>query len=64
LRDEGEAYAKKLQDAGVPATATRYDGMIHGFFGMSAVTDKGARAISQASTALRSAFDEVEKDVE
>jgi|TARA_B100001964_G_scaffold239425_1_gene306826 acetyl esterase len=62
LRDEGEAYAKKLQDAGVSATATRYDGMIHGFFGMSAVTDKGAQAISQASTALRAAFDGVEMD--
>ncbi len=56
LRDEGEAYAKKLQDAGVATTATRYDGMIHGFFGMSAVMDKGAQAISQASTELKAAF--------
>ena len=56
LRDEGEAYAKKLQDAGVDATATRYDGMIHGFFGMSAVLDKGAQALAQASSALMAAF--------
>jgi len=56
LRDEGEAYAKKLQDAGVSATATRYDGMIHGFFSMSAVIDKGVQAIYQASTALKAAF--------
>ena len=56
LRDEGEAYAKKLQAAGVATTATRYDGMIHGFFGMSAVVDKGAQAISQASKALKAAF--------
>ena len=56
LRDEGEAYAKKLQDAGVATTATRYDGMIHGFFGMSAVLDKGAQAVAQASSALMAAF--------
>ena len=56
LRDEGEAYAKKLQDAGVAATAIRYDGMIHGFFGMSAVLDKGAQAVAQASSALMAAF--------
>jgi acetyl esterase len=56
LCDEGEAYAKHLQAAGVPTACRRYDGMIHGFFGMSAVLDKGKQAVAEACTALRQAF--------
>ena len=56
LCDEGEAYAKRLTEAGVETTATRYEGMIHGFFGMGAVVDKGRQAVDEASAALRSAF--------
>lgn len=56
LRDEGEAYAKRLREAGVEATSTRYDGVIHGFFSMGAVVDKGQQAVDEASAALRKAF--------
>jgi acetyl esterase len=56
LCDEGEVYGRRLQAAGVPTTCSRYDGMIHGFFGMPAVLDKGQRAIAEASAALRRAF--------
>jgi acetyl esterase len=56
LCDEGEAYARRLQEAGVPTACTRYDGMIHGFFGMSALIDKGKQAIDEAASALRAAF--------
>lgn len=37
LRDEGEAYARKLADAGVPVTAVRYDGTIHDFVLLNAL---------------------------
>ena len=56
LRDEGEAYAQRLEQDDVPTVCTRYDGMIHGFFGMSAVIDKGKKAMAEASQALQEAF--------
>jgi acetyl esterase len=56
LRDEGEAYAKRLSEAGVATTATRYDGVIHGFFNMNAVVDQSQKAVDEASAALRNAF--------
>jgi len=56
LRDEGEAYAKRLQEAGIPTVCTRYDGMIHGFFGMVAAVDKSREAVNQAASCLREAF--------
>jgi acetyl esterase len=56
LCDEGEAFAKRLQTAGVPTTYHLYDGMIHGFFGMTAVLDKGQQAMAEACAALRQAF--------
>ena len=56
LRDEGEAYAAKLEAAGVPTTCTRYDGMIHGFFGMTGAVDKSDQAVAQAAEAMKKAF--------
>lgn len=56
LRDEGEEYGRLLQAAGVPVTISRYDGVIHGFFGMAAILDKARAAIDEASQALRTAF--------
>jgi acetyl esterase len=56
LRDEGEAYGKRLAEAGVPTTVTRYDGMIHGFFSMDLVLHQGKDAQAQASAALREAL--------
>ncbi|WP_405953857.1 alpha/beta hydrolase [Streptomyces phaeochromogenes] len=58
LRDEGEAYANKLREAGVPVTAVRYQGIIHDFVMLNALADTHAAraAISQAVTVLRSAL--------
>ncbi len=52
LRDECEAYARKLEEAGVPVTLTRYDGMIHGFFRMTAKLDQAKRALEEVAGAL------------
>jgi acetyl esterase len=57
LRDEGEAYARRLLDAGVPCTLTRYYGQIHGFFSMSHLCDDGHGAIQQAAATVRLALE-------
>jgi acetyl esterase len=56
LRDEGEAYARRLQEAGIPVKLSRYDGQIHGFFGLDTLIDAGNDALEEAAAALRDAF--------
>jgi len=59
LRDEGEAYARKLCEANVRATCVRYLGTIHDFVMLNAIADTPAArgAITQATYALRGALD-------
>ena len=55
LRDEGEAYARKLSQAGVPVTQVRYGGTIHDFVLLNPITGTPRRAaIAQAASYLRS----------
>jgi acetyl esterase/lipase len=58
LRDEGESYAAKLRQAGVPITTVRYDGIIHDFMLLNALSDTRATraAIREAIAQLRKAF--------
>jgi acetyl esterase len=58
LRDEGEAYAGKLRQAGVPVTAVRYQGVIHDFVMLNALRETHAAeaAINQAIATLRTAL--------
>ncbi len=57
LVDEGIAYARKLEAAGVPAELSHYDGMIHDFFKMGRFVPVATEAHADAGNALRRAFD-------
>jgi acetyl esterase len=54
LRDEGEAYAERMRQAGVPVTLTRYPGTIHGFVSMRGKLAHGRTAIEEAALSIRS----------
>jgi acetyl esterase len=57
LRDQGEAYARRLEGEGVPAELIRYPGMAHGFFTMAGTVDASRSAIARAAAQLRAWFD-------
>ena len=57
LRDEGEAYGKRLVENGVSATITRYNGAFHEFFNMITILDDAQSAHAQASILLKMYLD-------
>jgi acetyl esterase len=53
LRDEGEAYADRLREAGVTVDHIRYDGQIHAFFAMPGAIPAAREAVDGVAAALR-----------
>jgi acetyl esterase len=56
LRDEGEEYAKALQDAGTPATLRRFPGLIHAFIAAAGVSRNCSDALVEIAGATRTMF--------
>jgi acetyl esterase/lipase len=53
LRDEGEAYAKRMEESGVAVTLRRQADLIHGFANMTAISDRAHVAMVEIAAALR-----------
>jgi acetyl esterase len=53
MRDGGELYGQRLLEAGVPATVSRYDGMIHGFMHFGRLVPQANQALDEVIHALQ-----------
>jgi acetyl esterase len=56
LRSQGQQFATDLEAAGVPTTSRHYEGVMHEFFGATAVLDKAEQAQQEAAQHFRRAF--------
>lgn len=52
LRDEGEAYARRLAESGVPVTLRRFPGQIHGFLTMGRIITEAGEAVDEIAAAM------------
>ena len=57
IRDQGKDYADTLEAAGVDVTYTNYDGVVHIFFQLGPLVDKGAEAVTQTAQFARACMD-------
>jgi acetyl esterase len=62
MRDGGEFYGQRLQEAGVPARVSRYDGMIHIFMHLGRLVPQANQALGEAIQALRTAFARIDHE--
>ncbi len=53
LRDEGQAYARRLREAGVPVRTAHFEGLIHGFFWMAGALEAGRTLTAEMGAELR-----------
>jgi acetyl esterase len=56
MRDEAEAYAERLRNAGIPVTLRRFDGQIHAFMSFAGVIEDGALARAWVADQLHEAL--------
>lgn len=62
LRDEGEAYAKRLFEAGNNVTAVRYDGVMHGFISFYEVMERGNEGMREMASYFNHSFSPDEEE--
>ncbi|SDI37192.1 alpha/beta hydrolase [Nonomuraea jiangxiensis] len=56
VRDDGEMYARRLAEAGVPVDSRRFDGALHGFFGLPGLFDQATEARDYVARRLRESW--------
>ena len=56
LRDEGELFASRLRDSGVPVASKRFEGQIHGFISMGKIIEDAHVCVRDVAAELRKAF--------
>jgi acetyl esterase len=64
LRDEGEDYARRLQEAGVSTTLRREPDLVHGFINAVGVSARAREAVGKIAAAIRSGVSRVDKERE